>query len=54
MQVVKEIYKEPEHQGWGISGVLGYIIYPNTTRQKAISMYKETYKELYTTGKFEE
>lgn len=53
MQIIKEIYKEPEHQGWGICGVLGYIIYPYATRQEAISMYKEAYKELYTTGKLE-
>jgi hypothetical protein len=54
MQIIKAIYKEQEHHGWGISGVLGYVIYPNTTRQEAIKLYKETYKEHYTTGKLEE
>lgn len=54
MQVVKEIYREPEHQGWGISGVLGYIIYHYATKQEAIKMYIEEYKERYTTGKLED
>lgn len=51
MQIITSIYKEPEHHGWGISGILGYIIYHYATRQEAISMYKEAYKERYTTGK---